>query len=150
VLLENVSSGEFLVLTEGSAWSQAQFIPGNPDRFLFIANGNGEVRRVDDPQAAGEHLAEIGGQDHGHQVWDSTGTRFVLGTRESDDAPERWLLIDIPQRSVTELPDLEGLTPMMPAVAMPSIDHILFGLQEDGQAGPAIGFSFASREATEY
>src|SRR5699024_2578107 len=112
VYIERVESGEYISVAEGTAWSQARFVPGDPQSFLVISNGEVQRRSVDDPRQETESITSILSQTYHLSTWDSTGTRLVLGTRDDDSAPIQWVLIDVQAGGATELPDLEGLAPL--------------------------------------
>lgn len=149
VYIESVSSGEYVEVTEGTAWSQVVFVPGDPESFLLVAGGEVQLRSIADPQTATEPLATIGELTHHQSFWDGTGTKYVLGTRPDQDAPATWILIDTSAKSVVELGELEGLDPLMVTAAQPAPSHCLFGYTEE-EPGPVYGLDLETGEVNEY
>ncbi|HLU36210.1 MAG TPA: hypothetical protein VKZ61_10590 [Thermomicrobiales bacterium] len=149
VYIENVMSGEYIPVTDGTAWSQVTFIPADPSSFLLIANGSVELRSVDEPQAAGNELAEVHQETHFKSLWDASGARHLLGTRADRDAPVEWIIVDTAGEESTALPELQGLEPLMVTAAQPAPAYLLFGLNGN-EPGPVVSLDLETGEVTAY
>lgn len=135
VLWQHLESGDVLPVVNGTAWSTADVIPGDPDHFLLFHDGHVERRSLADPAADGDVFGRIGVQPLVTTLGSNDGVYRMIGSRRDAGAPQRWQWLDLANGILRDLPELDGLDCKALTPWEQDPRHLVFGGMRDPDTG---------------